>query len=99
MDETCKNYILQYCGNLFISYRNKVKAKYYDPYNTYKEILRHKPPHLSDDEWRWLINFWGTPAAKVNIMIFFFFSYSVSFHTHLQIRSYLLTISNLILHL
>ena len=97
MDETCKSYILQYCGNLFRSYRNKMKAKYYDPYNTDEEILRHKPSHLLDDEWRWLINFWGTLKAKVNKMIFF--SYSVSFHTHLQIRSYLLVISNLILHL
>ena len=40
-------------------------------YNTYEERLRHKLSHLSDDEWRWLINFWGTPKAKVNIMIFF----------------------------
>ena len=97
MDETCKSYIISYCENMFRSYRNKMKAKYYDPYNTDEERLRYKPPHLSDDEWRWLINFWGTPEAKVNIMIFF--SYSVSFHTHLQIRSYLLVISNLILHL
>ena len=56
MDETCKSYIIQYCGNLFRSYRNKMKVKYYDPYNA-EEISRHKPPHLSDDEWRWLINF------------------------------------------
>ena len=72
MDETCKSYIISYCGKLFKSYRNKMKAKYYDPYNTDEERLHHKPPHLSDDEWRWLINFWGTPEEKVNIMIFFF---------------------------
>ena len=74
-----------------------MKAKYYDPYNTDEERLGHKPPRLSNDEWRWLINFWGTLEAKINIMIFF--SYTVSFHTHLQIRSYLLVISNLILRL
>ena len=34
MDETCKSYILQYCGNMFRSYRNKMKAKYRDFYNT-----------------------------------------------------------------
>ena len=96
MDETCKSYIISYCGNLFRSYKNKIKAKYYYPYNTDEERLCHKPPHLSDDEWRWLINFWGTPGAKVNIIIFF--SYSVSFNTHLQIKSYLFVISNLILH-
>ena len=71
MDETCKSYIISYCGNLFRSYRNKMKAKYYDPYNIDEERLRHKRPHLLDDEWRWLNNFWGTPEAKVNIMIFF----------------------------
>ena len=52
MDETCKSYTISYCGNLFRSYRNKMKAKYYDPCNTDKERLRHKPPQLSDDEWR-----------------------------------------------
>ena len=50
MDETCKSYVIQYCGNLFRSYRNMMKAKYYDPYNTNEERLRHKPPQLSDDE-------------------------------------------------
>ena len=96
MDETCKSYIISYCENMFRSYRNKMKAKYSDPYNTDEERLRYKSPHLSDDEGRWLMNFWGTLKAKVNIMIFF--SNSVCFHTHLQIKSYLLVISNLILH-
>ena len=72
MDETYKSYIISYYGNLFRSYINKMKDKYYDPYNTDEERLHHKPLHLSDDEWRWLINFWGTPEVKVNIMIFFF---------------------------
>eukprot|EP00261_Vitis_vinifera_P029041 XP_010663468.1 PREDICTED: uncharacterized protein LOC100244921 isoform X2 [Vitis vinifera] len=62
--EICKSYILQCCGNLFRSYRNKMKAKYYNPYNTDEERLCHRPPHLSDDDWRWLIHFWGTPEAK-----------------------------------
>ncbi|KAJ9709465.1 hypothetical protein PVL29_001104 [Vitis rotundifolia] len=60
----CKSYILQCCGNLFRSYRNKMKAKYYNPYNTDEERLCHRLPHLSDDDWRWLIHFWGTPKAK-----------------------------------
>ncbi|RVW72576.1 hypothetical protein CK203_060062 [Vitis vinifera] len=47
-----------------IIYRNKMKAKYYNPYNTNEERLCHRPPHLSDDDWRWLIHFWGTPEAK-----------------------------------
>ena len=47
-----------------------MKAKYYNPYNTDEERLCHRPPHLSDDDWRWLIHFWGTPEAKVKIMIF-----------------------------
>ncbi|RVX00587.1 hypothetical protein CK203_036938 [Vitis vinifera] len=29
-----------------------------------EERLCHRPPHLSDDDWRWLIHFWGTPEAK-----------------------------------
>ncbi|XP_059589813.1 uncharacterized protein LOC109124170 [Vitis vinifera] len=64
LEETCKSYILQCCGNLFRSYRNKMKAKYYNPYNTDEERLCQRPPHLSDDDWRWLIHFWGTPEAK-----------------------------------
>eukprot|EP00261_Vitis_vinifera_P033059 XP_019074302.1 PREDICTED: uncharacterized protein LOC104877390 [Vitis vinifera] len=41
-----------------------MKAKYYNPYNTDEERLCHRPPHLSDDDWRWLIHFWGTLEAK-----------------------------------
>ena len=41
MDETCKSYIISYCGNLFKNYRNKMKTKYYDPYNTDEKRLRH----------------------------------------------------------
>ncbi|WKA03818.1 hypothetical protein VitviT2T_021903 [Vitis vinifera] len=41
-----------------------MKAKYYNPYNTDEERLCHRPPHLSEDDWRWLIHFWGTPEAK-----------------------------------
>ncbi|KAL6312664.1 hypothetical protein AAG906_018929 [Vitis piasezkii] len=29
-----------------------------------EERLCHRPPHLSDDDWRWLIHFWSTPEAK-----------------------------------
>ncbi|KAJ9684835.1 hypothetical protein PVL29_017026 [Vitis rotundifolia] len=64
LEKTCKSYILQCCGNLFRIYRNKMKAKYYNPYNTDEERLCHRPPHLSDDDWRWLIHFWGTLEAK-----------------------------------
>ncbi|KAJ9693780.1 hypothetical protein PVL29_009643 [Vitis rotundifolia] len=64
LEETCKNYILQCSGNLFRNYRNKMKAKYCNPYNTNEERLCHRPPHLSDDDWRWLIHFWGTLEAK-----------------------------------
>ncbi|RVX18232.1 hypothetical protein CK203_006326 [Vitis vinifera] len=35
-----------------------------DPSVVDKERLCHRPPHLSDDDWRWLIHFWGTPEAK-----------------------------------
>ncbi|KAL6324792.1 hypothetical protein AAG906_018319 [Vitis piasezkii] len=35
-----------------------------DPSIVDEERLCHRPPHLSDDDWRWLIHFWGTPKAK-----------------------------------
>ena len=60
-----------------------MKAKYYNPYNTNEERLCHQPPHLSDDDWRWLIHFWGTPEAKVKIMIFLD---NVSYDTHIHIK-------------
>ncbi|RVW77928.1 hypothetical protein CK203_048271 [Vitis vinifera] len=41
-----------------------------DPSAVDEKRLCHRPPHLSDDDWRWLIHFWGTPEAKVKIMIF-----------------------------
>ncbi|RVW29027.1 hypothetical protein CK203_088895 [Vitis vinifera] len=35
-----------------------------DPSVVDEERLCHRPPHLSDDDWRWLIHFWGTLEAK-----------------------------------
>eukprot|EP00261_Vitis_vinifera_P036106 XP_019077349.1 PREDICTED: uncharacterized protein LOC109123039 isoform X2 [Vitis vinifera] len=35
-----------------------------DPSAVDEKRLCHRPPHLSDDDWRWLIHFWGTPEAK-----------------------------------
>ncbi|KAL6344309.1 hypothetical protein AAG906_037883 [Vitis piasezkii] len=35
-----------------------------DPSTIDEERLCHQPPHLLDDEWRWLIHFWGMPEAK-----------------------------------
>ncbi|RVW22081.1 hypothetical protein CK203_110934 [Vitis vinifera] len=35
-----------------------------DPSVVDEERLCHRPPHLSDDDWRWFIHFWGTPEAK-----------------------------------
>ncbi|RVW18581.1 hypothetical protein CK203_107953 [Vitis vinifera] len=35
-----------------------------DPSIVDEERLCHRPPHLSDDDWRWLIHFWGTLEAK-----------------------------------
>ncbi|KAL6348565.1 hypothetical protein AAG906_016075 [Vitis piasezkii] len=43
-----------------------MKAKYYNPYNTDEERLCHRPPYLSDDDWRWLIHFWGTPRPRIS---------------------------------
>ncbi|RVW13564.1 hypothetical protein CK203_091916 [Vitis vinifera] len=35
-----------------------------DPSTIDEERLCHQPLHLLDDEWRWLIHFWGMPEAK-----------------------------------
>ncbi|RVW70708.1 hypothetical protein CK203_062002 [Vitis vinifera] len=35
-----------------------------DPFVVDKERLCHQPPHLSNDDWRWLIHFWGTLETK-----------------------------------
>ncbi|KAL6315236.1 hypothetical protein AAG906_037468 [Vitis piasezkii] len=35
-----------------------------DPSIVDEERLCHRPPHLSNDDWRWLIHFWGTPRPS-----------------------------------
>nr|CAN70148.1 hypothetical protein VITISV_044012 [Vitis vinifera] len=40
------------------------EKKLHDSIPEDEERLCHRPPHLSDDDWRWLIHFWGTLEAK-----------------------------------
>ena len=51
-----------------------MKATYYEPWATNDERLRHKPPLVSDADWRWLVQFWSSEEAQVRFNIIFFFN-------------------------
>ena len=55
-------------GSKYRSYRYKMKAKYYDPYSTDEERLSNCPPDVSQDDWRWLVHYWGTPEVQVRVL-------------------------------
>ena len=49
-----------------------MEATYYEPWATNDERLRHKPPLVSDADWRWLVQFWSSEEAQVRFNITFF---------------------------
>ena len=49
-----------------------MKETYYEPWATNDERLRHKPPLVSDADWRWLVQFWSSEEAQVRFNITFF---------------------------
>ena len=49
-----------------------MKATYYEPWATNDEWLRHKPPLVSNADWRWLVQFWSSEEAQVRFNITFF---------------------------
>ena len=49
-----------------------MKAIYYEPWATNEERLRHKPPPISNTDWRWLVQFWSSEEAQVRFNITFF---------------------------
>ena len=49
-----------------------MKATYFEPWATNDERLRHKPPLVSDADWRWLVQFWSSEEAQVRFNITFF---------------------------
>ena len=50
-----------------------MKATYYESWATNEERLRHKPPLVSDADWRWLVQFWSSEEAQVRFNIKYFF--------------------------
>ena len=42
-----------------------MKAKYYDCWHTDGERLKHKPPFVSNVDWKWLVYFWSSKKAQV----------------------------------
>ena len=49
-----------------------MKATYFEPWATNDKRLRHKPPLVSDADWRWLVQFWSSEEAQVRFNITFF---------------------------
>ncbi|XP_034702470.1 uncharacterized protein LOC117927161 [Vitis riparia] len=64
IDDEHKDYVMSSMGSKYRSYRYKMKAKYYDPYSTDEERLSNCPPDVSQDDWRWLVHYWGTPEVQ-----------------------------------
>ena len=65
IDDEHKDFVMNSMGNKYRSYKCNLKAKYYDPYGTDEERLSNCPPDVSQDDWRWLVHYWGTPKAQV----------------------------------
>ncbi|OAY78918.1 hypothetical protein ACMD2_26095 [Ananas comosus] len=38
----------------------KMKAKYYNPKATYQQNIRNKPPSIPEDQWKWLVEYFGS---------------------------------------
>ena len=51
--------------NKYKNYKNRMKAKYCDPWHIDEERLMHKPPFVFDANWKWLVHFWSSLKVKI----------------------------------
>lgn len=56
---------MKYFEYKYKGYKSKLKARYYELYDTIKERLQYQPPKVSKDEWRQLVHFSSSEKAKI----------------------------------
>ncbi|TYH06000.1 hypothetical protein ES288_A08G123300v1 [Gossypium darwinii] len=59
--------ILSHVGNLRKEFKSTLKTRYYKEMvqegRLIEEIYENNPPGVHDDQWKWLVERWGTPQA------------------------------------
>ncbi|XP_017620528.1 uncharacterized protein LOC108464763 [Gossypium arboreum] len=59
--------ILSHVGKLRKEFKSTLKARYYKEMvqegRSIEEIYEKNPPSVHDDQWKWLVDRWGTPQA------------------------------------
>ncbi|KAJ8619836.1 hypothetical protein MRB53_028365 [Persea americana] len=59
-----ENVVLQSLGKRYKDYEKDIKDKYYSSWNTDEKRLHHGPPDVSNEDWAWLVQYWGSPKVQ-----------------------------------
>lgn len=50
-------------------FKNRLKAKYFDPEKTNKELWKKHDSRISLKVWKWLVCFWRSEKGKVSAIV------------------------------
>uniref|UniRef100_A0A6V7QSQ0 Transposase n=1 Tax=Ananas comosus var. bracteatus TaxID=296719 RepID=A0A6V7QSQ0_ANACO len=60
LSESNKEHVMDMLRDRYRQRKYKMKAKYYNPKATYQQNIRNKPPSIPEDQWKWLVEYFGS---------------------------------------
>ncbi|XP_066160646.1 uncharacterized protein [Oryza sativa Japonica Group] len=64
LDECLKEYVMRSAHKKWKDFKNRLKAKYFDPEKTNKELWKKHDSRISLKVWKWLVCFWRSEKGK-----------------------------------
>jgi hypothetical protein len=69
LDECLKEYVMRSAHKKWKDFKNRLKAKYFDPEKTNKELWKKHDSRISLKVWKWLVCFWRSEKGKVSAIV------------------------------
>ncbi|OAY72381.1 hypothetical protein ACMD2_26494 [Ananas comosus] len=64
LSEINKEHVMDMLRDHYRQRKYKMKAKYYNPEATYQQNIRNKPPSVPEDQWKWLVEYFGSEGMS-----------------------------------
>nr|CAD1833010.1 unnamed protein product [Ananas comosus var. bracteatus] len=64
LSEINKEHVMDMLRDRYRQRKYKMKAKYYNPEATYQQNIRNKPPSVPEDQWKWLVEYFGSEVFQ-----------------------------------
>lgn len=64
LEESNRHWVMQSLGDKYKNWKANLKKKFIEK-NTYVERLENRPPNVTVEDWKWLVDYWSKPEVQV----------------------------------